>query len=166
MNGRFQLFQTGFSLIELSIATAIFSMGLGSLSMMMLVAIHGTVEARHQTVATIQASSMAEMIVMNSDALGHYINPPGSEIAACEEDFCQGEAMAAGNMHFWQSQLHSELPGGEGLVCRDSTPDDGNSSDSSCDGNGAVVVKVFWEESAHENSEDGRHRRLVSRLPW
>jgi type IV pilus assembly protein PilV len=166
MNGRLRFFQTGFSLIELSIATAIFSMGLGSLSMMMLAAIHGTAEARHQTVATIQASSLAEMIAMNSDAYGHYINPPGSEMATCEEDFCQAEAMAAGNMIFWQSQLHNELPGGKGLVCRDSSPDDGSSLDPDCDGDGAVVIKVFWEESRHENSEDGGHRRLVSRLPW
>jgi len=58
MNGRFRFFQSGFSLIELSIATTIFSMGLGSLSLMMLAAIHGTAEARHQTVATMQASSL------------------------------------------------------------------------------------------------------------
>ena len=166
MNGRFRFFQTGFSLIELSIATAIFSMGLGSLSMMMLAAIHGTAEARHQTVATMQASSLAEMIAMNSDAYGHYINPPGAETPPCQEDFCQGEAMAAGNMVFWQTQLSNELPGGEGLVCRDGTPDDGNSQNPSCDGDGAVVIKVFWEESRHENDEDGGHRRLVSRLPW
>ena len=166
MNGRFRFFQTGFSLIELSIATAIFSMGLGSLSMMMLAAIHGTAEARHQTVATIQASSLAEMIAMSSDAYGHYINPPGSEMVLCEEDFCQGEAMAAQNMVFWQSRLHDELPGGEGLVCRDGTPDDGDSQNPSCDGNGAVVIKVFWKEPRHENEDDGGYRRLVSRLPW
>jgi type IV pilus assembly protein PilV len=166
MSGRFRFFQTGFSLIELSIATAIFSMGLGSLSMMMLAAIHGTAEARHQTVATMQASSLAEMIAMTSDAYGHYINPPDAEMAPCEEDFCQGAAIAAGNMVFWRAELHNELPGGKGLVCRDSTPDDGNSIDPSCDGVGAVVIKVFWEESRHQDSEDGGHRRLVSRFPW
>ena len=166
MSARIRFFQTGFSLIELSIATAIFSMGLGSLSMMMLAAIHGTAEARHQTVATIQAGSLAEMIAMNTDAYGHYINPPGPEMVACEGVFCQGEAMAAENMIFWQSQLHNELPGGKGLVCRDSTPDDGNSFDPSCDGGGAVVIKVFWEDSRHQDSEDNGHRRLVSRLPW
>ena len=166
MNRRLRFFQNGFSLIELSIATAIFSMGLGSLSLMLLTAIHGTAEARHQTVATMQASSLAEMIAMNSDAYGHYIDPPGSEMPPCQEEYCQGEAMATGNMIFWQAQLHNELPGGKGLVCRDSTPDDGDSIDPSCDGDGAVVIKVFWEETRHENEEDGGHRRLVSRLPW
>ena len=166
MNGRFRFFQTGFSLIELSIATAIFSMGLGSLSLMLLTAIYGTAEARHQTVATIQADSLAEMIAMNSAAFGHYISPPEPEVPACEDDYCPAEAMAAGNMIFWQTQLHNELPGGKGLVCRDSTPDDGSALDPSCDGDGAVVIKVFWEESRHHDPEDGGHRRLVSRLPW
>jgi type IV pilus assembly protein PilV len=166
MNVQYRIFQSGFSLVELSVAMAVFSMGLGSLSMMLLAAIYGTTEARHQTVATIQANSLAEMIAMSSDAFGHYISPPDSDTVACDEDFCPGEAMAAGNMIFWQTQLRNELPGGAGLVCRDSTPDDGNSEDPSCDGAGAVVIKVFWAESRHEDSEDGGQRRLVSRLPW
>jgi type IV pilus assembly protein PilV len=153
MNWQFRIFQSGFSLVELSVAMAVYSMGLGSLSMMLLTAIYGTTEARHQTVATIQASSLAEMIAMSSDAYGHYIHPPVSD-------------MAIGNMNFWQTQLRNTLPGGDGLVCRDSTPDDGNADDPSCDGSGAVVIKVFWAESRHEDPEDSGQRRLVSRLPW
>jgi type IV pilus assembly protein PilV len=159
-------FQSGFSMIELALATAIFSMGLGSLSMMMLAAVHGTAEARHRTVATTQATSLAEMIAMQSDAFGHYIDPPGAEMLDCNEYFCQDEAMAAANMLSWQRHLARELPGSNGLVCRDSTPDDGNASDPSCDGGGALVIKVFWNESRHENSEDGGQRRVVSLLPW
>ena len=153
MNWQYRIFQSGFSLVELSVAMAVFSMGLGSLSMMLLTAIYGTTEARHQTVATIQVSSLAEMIAMSSDAYGHYIHPPDSD-------------MAIGNINFWQTQLRNELPGGDGLVCRDSTPDDGNSGDPSCDGSGGVVIKVFWAESRHEDPEDSGQRRLVSRLPW
>ena len=158
--------QAGFSLIELSIATAIFSMGLGSLSMMMIAGIEGTAEARHQTVATTQAESLAEMIAMNSDAFGHYVDPPGSELPACSEDFCRSEAMAAGNMLFWQNHLRSELPGGIGLVCRDSSPDDGSAAEPLCDGTGTLAVKIFWHEPRHGSSQDGGLRRAVSRLPW
>jgi type IV pilus assembly protein PilV len=150
---QYRFFQSGFSLVELSVAMAVFSMGLGSLSMMLLVAIHGTAEARHQTVAAIQVSSLAEMIAMSSDAYGHYINPPESGIHA-------------GNMALWQSQLGNELPGGGGLVCRDSTPDDGNADNPSCDGTGGVVIKVFWTEPRQREPEDDGLRRLVSRLPW
>jgi len=166
MHGSFRILQSGFSLIELSIAMAVFSLGLGSLSMMMLAAIHGTAEARHQTVAAIQADSLAEMIAMSSDAYGHYINPLDFDITDCEPDLCESEALAASSMLFWQARVRSELPTGEGLVCRDSTPDDGDASDPSCDGSGAMVIKVFWAESRHDGSEDDGQRRLVSRLPW
>ena len=158
--------QSGFSLIELAVATAVFSMGLGSLSMLLLASVHGTTEARHRTVATTQANSLAEMIAMQSDAYGHYVNPPGPEALACSEDFCRDEALAASNVLSWQGRLDQELPGSTGLVCFDSTPDDGDSTDPSCDGGGALVVKIFWTESRHENAEDGGQRRVVSRLTW
>jgi type IV pilus assembly protein PilV len=64
----------------------------------------------------------------------------------------------------WQRELAAELPRGRGLVCRDSTPDDGHSADAACDGEGGMVVKVFWLESRHLNDEDGGLRRLVARL--
>jgi type IV pilus assembly protein PilV len=161
-----QSFQTGFSMIELALATAVFSMGLGSLSMMMLASVQGTAEARHRTVATTQAYSLAEMIAMQSDAYGHYINPPGVGAIACNEDSCRGDALAAANMATWKGRLSQEVPGSYGLVCRDSTPDDGNASEPACDGDGALVIKVFWTESRHDKAEDGGQRRVVSRLPW
>lgn len=158
--------QRGFSFIELSVATAVFSMGLGSLSLMMLAAVQGTAEARHRTVAISQADSMAEIIAMSADAYGHYVYPPEGEAASCVGGLCQSEAMAAGNLLYWQHYIREELPGGGGMVCRDSTPDDGTLGDPSCDGNGTVVIKIFWEESRHRDTENGGFRRVVSRLPW
>ena len=144
--------QCGFSLVELAVASALFSMGLGSLSIMLLTAVHGTAEARNQTMASVQASSLAEMIALSSDAYGHHIFPDGD--------------IAATDFATWQNQLRDQLPGGEGLVCRDSTPDDGNSADPSCDGHGVMVVKIFWTEPSHENSGEVGQQRVVSRLAW
>jgi type IV pilus assembly protein PilV len=158
--------QSGFSMIELALATAVFSMGLGSLSLMMLASVQGTAEARHQTVAATQAYSLAESILMQFDAYGHYIDPRGAEANDCNGDFCRSAALATANMAAWRRQLSRELPGSSGLVCRDSTPDDGTASDPACDGNGALVIKVFWTESRHQEAEDGGQRRVVSRLPW
>lgn len=161
-----QRFQSGFSMVELVVAAAVFSMGLGSLSMMMLASIHGTIEARHRTIAITQANSLAEMISMQSDAYGHYINPPGSGSLNCDENTCQGENMAGANMLAWQRHLAAAVPGSIGLVCRDSTPDDGDASNPSCDGRGALVVKVFWTEHRHQDAPDGGQRRAVSTLSW
>lgn len=159
-------FQMGFSFIELSVATAIFSMGLGSLSLMMLAAILGTAEARHHTIASSQAESMAEMIAMSSDAHEHYVFPVGEPNHLCNEEACPPNSMAAANLAHWLQTLRDELPGGDGLVCRDSTPGDGGPGNPSCDGAGPLVIKIFWEESRHSQSAGGGVRRVVSRLPW
>jgi len=158
--------QAGFSLIEVMVAAAIFSMGLAGLSLLLLTAVMGTAEAGHQTVASTKASSLAEMIALNSYAAGHYINPlPPDDYSCIDGAACSGGQLAAQDLGVWQQELAAELPRGRGLVCRDSTPDDGHSADAACDGEGGMVVKVFWLESRHLQDEDGGLRRLVARLP-
>lgn len=155
--------QAGFSLLELSIAAAIYSMGLGSVSLMLLLAVQGTATARLDTVAAMHAASLAEAIAMSSDAVGHYIHPvdagscaPGS---ACGED-----ELAAWNLDAWRAHVAADLPRGEGLVCRDGTPTDGNGRDAACDGGGPPVIKVFWQTAA-ETGQPPEYHRHVQRLP-
>jgi type IV pilus assembly protein PilV len=157
--------ESGFSLIEVIIAAAIFSTGLGGLSLLLLTAVMGTAEASHQTIASTRASSLAEMIAMNSVASGHYINPIPGAGPCMVDDECSNEQLASADINYWLEELARELPGGSGLVCRDSTPDDGHSADPACDGSGNLVVKVFWMETHHQDDEDGGLRRLVTRLP-
>ena len=157
----------GFSLIELSVTTAVISIGLGGLSLMMLMAVQGTAEARFQTLAAIHSGSIAEMILLNSDAVGHFIYP--APIAA---DACSGVApcsrveLISAFESGWQQQIRSSLPGGHGVVCRDSTPDDGAADEPGCDGTGLPVVKIFWSESARTGAGNPGQRRLVTPLPW
>jgi type IV pilus assembly protein PilV len=157
----------GFSLIELSMAMAIFSMGLGGLSLMLLVAVKGTTSADHQTIANMHSSSLAEMILMNSDAVGHYINPLPGQLAACigADQSCSQDELAAGFMADWEAQLGADLPNGTGLVCLDATPDDGHADMPSCDGAGGTVIKVFWQESSDGENKAVSEHRIVSQLP-
>ena len=160
----------GFSLIELTVATAIYSMGLGSLSLMMLLALHGTGGARLDTMATLHATSLAEMIAMSSDAVGHYVNESAPVAGDCAHDApCSIDQMAAANLAQWQDRVAADLPGGDGLLCLDGTPEDGASDDPACDGSGGPVIKVFWEAPAEHHASEPEHsaeaRRHVSRLP-
>ena len=156
----------GFSLVELTVATAIYSMGLGSLSLMLLLAVQGTSEARLETTAAVQAESLAEMILMTSDAVGHYALPPGPGAASCNPtQGCPLEEMAAWQLDSWRGRLATELPGGKGLVCRDATPHDGNTEDPACSGEGGSVIKVFWLEAAEASEADRSSTRHVLRLP-
>lgn len=161
------LFCNGFSLIELSVAMAIFSMGLGGLSLMFLVAVKETSNADYQTAANMHSSSLAEMILMNSDAVGHYINPLPGQLSACigADQACSQGEVAAGFMADWQQQLDADLPSGNGVVCLDGTPDDGKADSPACDGAGGAVIKVFWREASGDGNELLSDQRLVSRLP-
>jgi type IV pilus assembly protein PilV len=158
--------RAGFSLIELSVATAIYSMGLGSLSLMMMVAVQGTTEAGYEGVAALEAASLAEQILMNSGAVGHYIIDPGGDPPDCGGGFaCTAEEMAAWTLQAWRNDLALALPAGSGLVCADSTPGDGEPADAACDGAGGPVVKVFWEIPEVEGEPDSGTGRQVARLP-
>ena len=158
--------QGGFSLLELSIATAIYSMGLGSLSLMLLLAVQGTTEARWVTTGVMQVSSLAEMILMNSDAAGHYALPPGNNATFCGLDqACTPEEMATWQLEHWRERLAADLPGGRGLVCRDLTPDDGDLEDAACDGEGRPVIKVFWQVPGSPSDLEPSPARQVLRLP-
>jgi type IV pilus assembly protein PilV len=143
--------KTGFSLLELTVATAIYSMGLGSLSLMMMVAVHGTTEARHETVATAYAASLAELILMNPGAVGHYIGDAGGE--------------AASNLQTWRDGLAEVLPAASGLICQDGSPGDGTPDDAACDGAGQPVIKVFWKAPEKEDEPGSGSGRKVARLP-
>lgn len=158
--------QGGFSLIELTVATAIYSMGLGSVSLMLLLAVHGTAGARLDTSAVLHVESLAEMIAMNPDALGHYVYPADALAGDCSADQpCSTDRMAVWNFMNWHDRVAADLPGGEGLLCRDSSPDDGDTAYPACDGGGGAVIKVFWETPAGHATDSTETHRQVSRLP-
>jgi type IV pilus assembly protein PilV len=158
--------QTGFSLVELTVATAIYSMGLGSLSLMLLLAVQGTSEARMETTAATQAGSLAEMILLTSDVAGHYAFPPGPGASPCDPAVgCSVEQMAAWQLDAWRRRLAAELPSGQGLVCHDATPNDGDVENAACSGAGERVIKIFWKRPPSASESDPSPARHVLRLP-
>ena len=158
---------SGFSLVEVMLATAIFSMGLSGLSLMFLSAVTGTAEAGHQTLASIRARSLAELISLNTDTATHYVNPLHLADSICfSMAECSRKQILSQELLNWQLELSEELPRGSGLVCRDSSPDDGHAADHACDGEGGLVVKVFWQETQVPDDEDDGLRRQVARLPF
>ena len=62
---------------------------------------------------------------------------------------CTPDKMAALDFYQWSTALAAEIPGATGVVCIDSTPDDGVAGTPACDGVGTTfAVKVFWKERA------------------
>ena len=139
--------EQGFSLIEVVVAVAIFSAGLGGLSLLLLLALQETAASRFQTYAHSQAHSMAEFITTS----------PGAASDA--------STMVAAALHRWRLRLADTLPEGDGLICRDSTPQDGTRVHPACDGAGPLHVKVFWSEPAAGSESTPSVQRAVARVP-
>lgn len=165
VSGAERFSQRGFSLVELTIATALFSLGMGSLSLLYLLAVQGTLQSRLQTLAVTQAESLSEMALLAPDARERFIFPVTGGNAECSyPGLCTPDQITDSFMESWQRQLDDVLPNGGGIVCRDSTPFDGSSTNFACDGAGGAVIKVTWEEFDSAGGLPTIHR-VINRLP-
>lgn len=64
---------------------------------------------------------------------------------------CTTARMAQLDHYLWNSAVAQELPGANGVVCIDATPDDGTTAAPACDGVGTTfAVKVFWQERGED----------------
>jgi type IV pilus assembly protein PilV len=151
---------SGFSLLEVLVASTIFSLGLAGLAALLLASILGSAEARREGIATLAAASLSEQIRLNPVALERYLNPPEYVSRICSGDNqCTPEQQADFDFRLWQLELADSIQNARGLVCRDETPFDGIDGDSHCDGTGPLVIKIFWNgQGVDENGEPHRHR--------
>lgn len=137
----------GFSLLEVLIASSVFSIGLAGLAALLLASISGSAAARRMGIASMAASSLAEQIHLNPMALNRYLNPPDTLSLLCTgADQCSPEQQADYDFKRWQLDLADNIPGVRSLVCHDATPIDGDHSNSQCDGSAPVAIKIFWTD--------------------
>lgn len=142
----------GFTLVEVLVALLVLGVGLlgvAGLQSATLGLNHGSY-LRSQ--ATVLAQDMVDRMRANprATANGDYDEAgAGASTATCEQAAgCTTQQMAAHDIAEWQAALGNELPDGEGVVCIDSTPRDGDGPaavDNACDGAGDVrVIKIWW----------------------
>jgi hypothetical protein len=60
------------------------------------------------------------------------------------ESPCPPADYAADSVARWKTTVRRTLPSGNGHVCRDRTPADGEPGDWACDGDGNLVIKLAW----------------------
>ena len=143
--------QQGFSLIEVMIAVLVLSTGAAALAVLLMNSVQGTAQAQERSMAAIHGSELAQLIHASPASLGHFIYASGGSNSCGQDPFCSiqdtgGSAGDWANSHLqqWQQELEQNISQAHGVVCRDSSPLDGNPQDIACDGNGLPMVKIVW----------------------
>ncbi|MBS0289912.1 MAG: type IV pilus modification protein PilV [Proteobacteria bacterium] len=186
----------GFTLLEVLIALVIFSIGLLGLAGLQVLSLRSAGDSILRTVAIIQANDMVDRLRANvaATSLGKdspYNNPSksftanpsclglngtgGSINTQCTpaqmagEDFFEWYAIIKGaSATGWSPVIVADLPSGDGVVCIDSTPNDGTPAAPACDNNIAIsgkpifAIKIWWIERKDAKSSGTTHRYVTS----
>jgi type IV pilus assembly protein PilV len=175
--------QGGFTLLEILIAIVIFSIGLLGIAGLQVAGMRFTHGSQLRSIAVAQAESMSDLMRANEFGVqsGYYNvqdDMPTSAAPDCATALCDSQQRAtydlvAWNVHTDGAPLQSNedvLPSGAGVVCRDSTPNDGDSTAWACDNAGEVyAIKIQWVERTTGKDDLGRsgnddENQVVQRL--
>lgn len=152
---------TGFSLLEVLIASTMFSLGMAGVAALLWTNLSSSAQSRKTSVASVAAANLAEQIRLNSLAIDRYLNPPESVSKDCQSSgtgsgsgsgsgagagavVCTPQQQADYDFGSWQFELIEQLPHSAVKVCMDNTPEDGDVIDEQCDGGSLLVIKIFW----------------------
>jgi type IV pilus assembly protein PilV len=103
-----------------------------------------------RTIATYQAYDMADRMRANIMGVnnGDYNNLSGTPAnPGCVSTNCTPANMATTDLYQWNTDNSVLLPSGQGVVCLDSTPNDGTLAAPACDGIGTIyTIKIWWDD--------------------
>lgn len=155
----------GFTLIEVLVTVIILAVGLLGIAGLQVMGLRYNQSALLRTQATQCAYDMADRMRTNNlgVAAGDYNLPASTAVPNCETiTGCTPAQMATNDMSVWSSVLSNTLPAGAGVVCLDSTPNDGlNNTSPACDGSGSVyAIKIWWQDD--RNNPGALQRFTVS----
>ncbi len=145
----------GFGMIEVLVTMVILSIGLLGLTGLQLTSLRAAQVAQYRTQVTWLAYDMADRMRANVAGVtaGAYDNPDPVEFAVCLSiDGCTPAQMAQHDAFEWNEAIAAALPQGTGVVCLDSTPDDGTPAAPACDGGGTTyAIKIWWDDDRDGN---------------
>jgi type IV pilus assembly protein PilV len=160
----------GFTLLEVLVAVLVLSFGLLGIAGLLLSTMQNNTVAAQRTTATFLAQDISDRIRQNINATKpfegdanntpkpvFYLHSVGTNFncyGAVPTGQCADYGkVAERDLFVWNALIRNSLPGGEGVICRDLTPDDGSRfSDSQCDDliTSPWVIKIFWTVRAED----------------
>jgi len=169
----------GFTLLEVLVAVIVLAIGLLGLAKLQATGLRANHEADLRSRATLLAYDIADRVRANRiyyvDNEGNLKAPPSADApgvecvwrnASTQVDVCTSAQMAAYDVYEWSNRAPELLPDGVGVVCLDSTADDGDPSDYKCDGSGSFyTVKIWWTEKDDGTGESVTRRYVTTFKP-
>ena len=148
---------SGSTLIEVLVSLLVLSGGLLSMGGLQTLSLRNNLTAYYRTQATVFANDMAERMRANLAAVddGDYDDITGADTAACfTAAGCTPAQMAAQDIDDWEDDIATALPGGDSVVCLDSSQEDGTTAAMACDGAGSVyAIKIWWDDDRDGTAE-------------
>ena len=144
----------GYALLEALIAVIVAAVGFIGAARMQTFGMKLNNSAQTRQKANLLGYQMADRIRANQRGFrdGRY-NQPLSNDKSClaSSAGCSAAELAVADASEWLEDVAAQLPGGQGMVCIDSTPVDeprATPADPKCDGVGSVLaVKLWWTDS-------------------
>ncbi len=151
----------GFSMIEVLVSFLVLAAGLLGVASMQKKGVESSHAAYLRTQAVSMSQDLASRIRANAVAVenGDYNSPQAAFNETCLTSGCTSAEMASHDFFEWRASISEILPQGVGVICLDSTPEDGDDADSpACDGSGAeLVIKVWWDALVKDGDVDQRY---------
>jgi type IV pilus assembly protein PilV len=151
----------GYALMEALVAVVVASVGFIGAARMQTAGMSLANSAQSRQKATLLGYQMTDRIRANRAGFekGRYDNP-ATGTTNCGTGDCTEEQLATHDIREWLADV-AVLPGGQGKVCKDSTPNDGTPAAPLCDGVGDVIaVKIWWTDNQSLAQADSVARTL------
>jgi len=145
--------QAGVSLVEVLVSALIVSIGLVGVAGLQVASLKNNQTALMRSQATSLAYDLADRMRSNvTGASAGFYDPDNAALTTgCGSTTgCSTQQLSEHDLAEWQAALSATLPMGEGVVCIDSTPNDGSrAATPACDATGTQFsVKLWWDENS------------------
>ena len=156
---------TGFTLLEVLIAIVVVAFGLLGLAGLQVFALKNNQSASLRVAATNLTTDIIDRMKSNYLGVinGNYDQPNTASyttvVPGCSQATgCTPAALAQNDLREWQQRVAASLPGGVGIVCLDSSPNEAATPGAAaCDGVGAAAysVKIWWYDDRSQANAAG-----------
>lgn len=150
----------GVGLVEVLVTVLVLSIGLLGVAGLQATGLRQNHDAFLRTQATVLAYDIIDRMRANQIGAqaGDYDNQAGAVQAACTTNpGCSPAAMAQNDVFQWNAAISRSLTSGQGVVCIDSTPNDGDPTARECDAAGSLyAVKLWWDDDRDDDTDEKR----------